>query len=427
MASLYNILYNINMDLGTQNLNNLISKDEKLSKAAAESIINNSDFDSWVKLCEKSEFLFDFLKDKIIKNLANAVTSKNLHVTFQFIKVYNADFEDFITKVWLKFANEDLTDKILEFLETGTNEEQTYAAGYFYYINDSLALEALKEKVFSNFEPLAQNCARALSKFDDKELYNSAIDIIKSDIDDFEKYKYVDFLVSYGKKEAFNELYAYLENSYAKGFIASSILYLKSFHEIIQEGQLNKALRIFDIILSSYPEEISLDTVLDFEIFDFLRFLMQKIEFNGSGTNFENLEESYIKRLILKAKYKFNLISREDIYTFDLTKSIKKEINDMSAFLNTTKTDLFNGLEKELQIKDKERILEAFDVILNFGKIEFSNNIKEIVMYTKYEDLISEGIKVLKAFNRLNLIQKDEILTKLKNENIKAIVLDAFG
>ncbi len=220
-----------------------------------------------------------------------------------------------------------------------------------------------------------------------------------------------------------NNLYNYLENSFAKGFIASSILYLKGFYEILEDNELDKALRIFDAILTSYPEEISLDTVIDFEIFNFLSFLVQKINIE----NTQKSENSYIKRLILKAKYKFNLISREDIYTFDLAKNIKKEINNISAFLNTIKTNLFEGLEKELESSSKDRVFEALDVILNFGKVEFSNDIKETIEKTQYEDVISEGIKVLKSFNRLDLIQKDETIAKLKNENIKAIILSTFS
>ncbi len=408
------------MDLGTKNLNDLISKDNNISKAAAQRIINGAEVDSFVKLCEKSEFLFDFIKEKINEKLFNAVNSDNFENIFKFIKIYNQDFEDFIIKAWVRFADEDLTDKILEIFETGTDEEKAYAAGYFYHINDPLALENLRKCAFSDFEPLAQNSARALAKFNDREVYNKAVEIIQSGCDDFEKYRYVNFLISYGDKNAFNILYDYLENTYMKGFAASSILYLKSFDEIIKDGAQDKAAKIFDIILSAYPEEISLDTVFDFEIFEFVKFLSNEITVGI-------LPESYIKRLLLKTKYKFNLISREDIYTFDLNKDVKKEINLISEFLNTLQIDLFQGFEEEFKTEDKERVLEAFDTVLNFGKKEFSLNIANIVNATEHEDVIAEGIKILKVFDGLSQIKKDEILNKIENENIKAIVLSAFN
>jgi len=411
------------MNLGTLNLNNLISKDNKVSIAAAERIVNDCDIESFEKLSEKSEFLFDFLKEKIITNLINAVNSSNISNTFKFIKIYNSEFEDFIIKAWVKFADEDLTDKILEIFENGTDEERTYAAAYFCSINDTLSLEFLNKYAFSEYEPLAQNCARALKQFNDKEIFNNALKVIKDDtVDDFEKYKYVNFLVSYGDKTVFDDLYNYFEKSFTKGFVSSSILYLKSFYEMTEQNEEDKALKIFDIILTSYPEEISLDTVLDFEIFDFVRFLAGQIEAKNPDIN-----ASYIKRLILKAKYKFNLIAREDIYTYDLAKNVKKEINEISAFLNTLNVDLFKGLEIELLSDDKERVLEALDVILNYGKVEFLSNIKEVVEKTEYEDVIADCIKVLKVFNGLCLVSKDEILNKLKNNNIKALVLGMFS
>ena len=141
------------MDLGNKVLNDLISKDNIASTAAARSIIDSADTISFGKLCEKSEFLFDFIKEKINEKLINAVNSENFENIFKFIKIYNLDFEDFIIKAWLKFANEDLTDRILELFENGTNEEKAYAAGYFCHINDTLALDFLKENAFSDFEP----------------------------------------------------------------------------------------------------------------------------------------------------------------------------------------------------------------------------------------------------------------------------------
>lgn len=408
------------MDLGNKNLNDLISKDNNTANVAAQRIINGAEIESFIKLCDKSEFLFDFIKEKINERLHNAVNFENFENIFKFIKIYNSDFEDFIIRTWIKFADEDLTDRILEILETGTNEEKTYAAGYFYYINDPLAIENLRKYAFSDFEPLAQNAARTLAKFHDREVYNKAVVVIQSDCDDFEKYKYVNFLVSYGNKKAFNALYDYLENTYMKGFAASNILYLKSFDEIIEDSAPDKAAKIFDIILSAYPEEISLDTVFDFEIFKFIKFLSKETADN-------NLPESYIKRLLLKAKCKFNLISKEDIYTFDLSKDVKKEIAAISEFLNTLQTDLFKNLEEELKSDDKERVLEAYDVILNYGKKEFAQDIINTVNTAEYEDVVAEGVKVLKVFGELQKLNRDEILDKLQNENIRAMVLSAFN
>ena len=432
MAPMYNILYNTIMDLGCKNSNDLISKDAKISASAASAIINLKDTCAFAKLCEKSEFIFDFLKEKITKNLCNAVTKENFLNIFEFTKIYNADFENFIVNSWLKFADEDLTDEILTLFEDGTKEQMAYAAAYFYHINDPLALEYLEKYAFCDYDPLAQNCALALSKFDDKKLYSEAIRIIQDkNTDDFEKYKYVNFLVSYGDKSALDALLNYLENTYSACFAASGILYLTGFDELTRDGKPDKALEIFDTILSGYPEEISLETVLDFGILNFIKYLVSTLNTGENTacktTENNNISPSYIKRIILKAKYKFNIISREDIYTFDLSKNAKKEIISISEYINSLNLNFFDGLENEFGAPDKGRILEVFDVILNFGKTGFSEKIAQTILNTEFEDVISEGIKVLKTFGRLSLVEKECILNKIKNENLKTLTESYFG
>lgn len=423
------------MDLGCKNANGLISKNPETAKAAARAIVENTDIEAFCKLVEKSEFIFDFIKEKINISLCHAVNRENLQNIFKFTKIYSFDFESFIVNSWVKFANEDLTDEILTLFENGDDAQKAYAAAYFYRINDSLALEFLEKYAFSDFDPLSQNCALALSKFEDKTFYNKAILALQGNeagidtkfADDFENFKYVSFLVSYGDKTAFETLFQYLKRTCTKGFTASNILYLTGFVELVQTGKIKEALYIFDNILSAYPEEISLETVLDFNILEFVKCLYKIL--NTDTKYSKDINSSYIKRIILKAKYKFNLISKEDIYTFDLSRDVKKEIINISEYINALDIPLFDGLEEEFQtsdINDKEKILEALDVVLNFGKTEFSDKIASTILNTEFEDVVSEGVKILKTFGKLNLIQKDEILNKIKNKHLKAITESYF-
>lgn len=408
------------MNFKTKNANDLISKDKNVSMAAAKNIIESKDLETFKILCEKSDFLFDFIKRKIIQNLTNAVTFENLDNIFCFTKIYNRELGEFVTNALVKFANEDITDRMLEIFESGTEDEMAYSAAYFCHINDPLSLEYLNKFALSEYDPLSENCAAALKKFGDKKLYNESVEIVKNkEIDDFEKYKYINFLVSYGDKNALQTLFEYLKTSFTKGFIASSILYLTDFSSLVQTGFENKALELFDILLSGYPEEISLETVVDFNLFDFLEYLKNVLIA-------ENGENPYIKRILLKAKNKFNLISKEDIYTFDLSNDTKKEIQAVSNFINNIKIDLFLGIEEEFQQNDRERILEAFDVVLNFARDDFAPEIAKTVNEKDDEEIISEGIKVLKTIGQINLIDKS-ITDKIKNENLKAITLSYFN
>ncbi len=420
MAGMPILLYNnIIMDLGTKNANDLISKNEQVSKAAAEAIVNSKDIKSFKCLCEKSEFIFDFIKEKITNKLISAVNGNNIGNIFEFTKVYNSDFENFIVLSFVNFADEDLTDKILETFEEGTDEQKAYAALYFYYINDPLALEYLEKYAFSDFELLSQNCAKTLKKFNDKKLYNKSIEIIKNnEVDDFEKIKYINFLTAYNDKAALGILFDYLKYTGLKGFIAESILYISGLIELADNGtNFYDALNIFDIILDSYPEEISLETVVDFEILNFIKYLSDYLK---------NNDDTYTKRVLLKAKYKFNLFSKEDIYTFDLAKHAKKEVFNISNFINNIGIDLFHHFEEELYSDKRERVLEALNVILNFGRSDFSSDVSKLASTTAYEDVISESIRVLKTFGQLNLVNKDEILHKIKNENLRIMTESYF-
>ena len=320
---------------------------------------------------------------------------------------------------FVNFADEDLTDKILEMFDTGDDEQKAYAALYFYHINDPLALEYLEKYAFSDYGPLAQNCAKSLKQFGNKKLYNQSINIIKNkDIDDFEKAKYVNFLTAYNDKAVLDNLFDYLKNTYMKSFAAESILYLTTLNDLANTADnFSNALYVFDIILSSYPEEISLETIFDFDILNFVKYLANCLNAN---------KDTYIKRLLLKAKYKFNLFAKEEIYTFDLVKQTKNEIFAISNFINKIEFDLFDNLENELFLNDRERILEALNVISTFGKTNFSSYIAKMIDETNYEDAISEGVRILKTFGQLNLLNSSEVLTKIKNENLLAITESYF-
>ena len=55
------------MNLGNKTLNDLISKDNSAAKGAAIKLLAEKDVESFKILNSKSEFLFDFIKEKILK------------------------------------------------------------------------------------------------------------------------------------------------------------------------------------------------------------------------------------------------------------------------------------------------------------------------------------------------------------------------
>ena len=130
-------------------IKNITSKDIKLSHSIIENMIKASDIEAFRTLCEKSDFIFPFLKERISSDFVKLIKEENLSAIFKFSEIYCADFEDIIVNSWVKFASEDLTDEILALFENGTIEQKAYCAKYFSRINDPLALEYLNNFIDS--------------------------------------------------------------------------------------------------------------------------------------------------------------------------------------------------------------------------------------------------------------------------------------
>ena len=170
-------------------------------EAVAKHLINNCDTELFKELVENDSFLFDFVKNNVAQRIENAVNETNFKNLFEFLKYYSPSYEDVIINAFVKYADEDVTDIMLEKFENGTDDEKTYAAKYFKYIHDPLALEFLKKYAYFENEYLSHNCAEALYAYGDKEIYNQAIEKLKSN-DDFEQLSAFKFLVSYSDKHA---------------------------------------------------------------------------------------------------------------------------------------------------------------------------------------------------------------------------------
>ena len=337
------------MNLNTQNARNIISKDASLSKQAAQNIVNNCDFESFYSLCENSEQIFDFIVQKVVNNLLNATNRENLSSTFEFAKVYDLIFGEYILNSWFKYADEDLTDKILELFENGTDWQKIYCAKYFEKINDPLALEYLNKYAFCDNEELARVCAAALAAFKDNVSKNIAYEMLNSD-DDFTKLKGANFLINYGCKDDISNIVKNLNSTGFAANIAQEILYKYSFDELF-ELLCNKDLTaLYDEIICAYPEDVALETVLDFNIEKFVCGLI-------------NDKSSYCARLLADLKNTMELVNSNNIYTYDLK----------GEYLNAVKS-LYKTLEK-MQIspdvivpelmQSEKRALRALNTLAN--------------------------------------------------------------
>ena len=153
----------------------LTGKNKQEYEAAACRLVNTADVEMFKALVEKDDFLFDFIKRNVAERILNAVNETNYKNLLSFLKYYSPSYEDVIISSLVRYADEDLTDRMLEILETGTNDEKTYCAKFFTYIQDPLALELLRKNSKTEDEFLNANCAATLGVMQDEISYNNAL------------------------------------------------------------------------------------------------------------------------------------------------------------------------------------------------------------------------------------------------------------
>jgi hypothetical protein len=364
-------------------------------------------------LCEKADFIFPFLKERIIRDFVKIVEECDLKIIFEFSKIYCADFEDLIVNSWIKFASEDLTDEILTLFENGVQEQKAYCAKYFSRIQDPLALEYLNKFALDDFEPLKTNCALALSAFNDVEILNKMKNIVLNSQDEFEKLNAYNFISTYGKDE---QIKFVIENCFKSPFLINILSNILDFNDINYLKNIldkNVLSRILQVVIEEYPEEISLDTCYYWNLIEFMKLVYS---FNNQ----------YSKNILLIAKQKFGEFSSNDIYTFDFDKNVKTEIKNILNYLNSLNLSVDEIKQELAAFEDNYRYAIVLDVVREYQLNNFAIDISQLINDNKLTDeQKASSALVLKELNSINLIDKN-IIEKIENENIKALIKSYF-
>lgn len=400
-----------------QLVKDLTAKDEQKAFCAAQEIINKTNTEAFKLLADKSEFLFDFVKNNVCKRLNKAINQNNYRNLFAFLKIYCPDFEDVIIGSLAKFANEEMTDEMLELLEQGSDEEKAYAAKYFSYIPDTIAIDDLIQYAFEDNEALAFNAAKALGAMNADVAYQKAIELLNSD-DEFTVLKAVKFLVAYENKNAVEPILKAMEHSSMSENIAGEIPYIQSIMELLTTyDDKSLVLLCVDNILSGLGEILPLNQIFCFELFEVLSFL---IEYNIKN------KDSQAAAILLKALSKFEMLNENEEYTFDEDKNTKQEINEIynllknqqEYFWNAQKNLVKNELNPSLP---NYRTSSALRVIAEYNLTQAAEEVKSL-LNSENEILLCEAVIALKNLSMLDGINKDEIIGKVKDENKKALI-----
>ncbi len=385
----------------TENLKKLTGKNKNDYEAVAKHLVDDCDVELFKELVDNDDFLFDFVKNNVAQRLENAVNQNNYQNLVEFLKYYSQSYEDVIIDSLVKYADEDLTDLMLDKFENGCDNEKTYAAKYFAKIQDPLAYEFLRLNSYSDNEFLAQNCAMTLGAWHDEKSFDEAIEKLQN-TDDFEKLSAVKFLTAYGDKKAVPKLFEAMKTSTMAENIAGEIPYLVSLYELIKTDYENALLAII-YITNALGEILPLSVVFDFELFEVFEELIN------------NHDDSKVAITLLNARDKFDTLTENDEYLYDEDKNTKNEIFDIKKLLNSAKKkDLEKYINDELR-EDSPFVFTALD----FATDELA--IRELLK-SNNQTLILKTAEVLKSLGNFDETARTVALLKVTDINIKAII-----
>ena len=95
-------------------LKDLICKDENKAQIAADYMINSSDIELFKMLVDKSDFLFDFIRNNISKYIELAVSKENYWNILKFFDIYSVYYDDLFASILSRHANQNLTEEIFK-------------------------------------------------------------------------------------------------------------------------------------------------------------------------------------------------------------------------------------------------------------------------------------------------------------------------
>ena len=164
-------------------------------------------------------------------------------------------------------------------------------------------------------------------------------------------------------------------------------------------------------------EILPLCEVFNYKIKQIINYLSSKPDINQN--------EAVV---ILNTMLKFDLITQNDEYTFDENKNTKNELNEIQKIFESY-NDEFKIHLKKILIKDIDLnsvfLTDTLNLISELQILDAKNSLTKL-LETSNDRITCELINTLKNINGLNHLNQDEILNKINDNNIKAIVKSCF-
>ena len=386
----------------SENLKKLTGKNPQDFESVAYSLINNSDVDLFSELVSKEDFLFDFVKQNVADRLAKVCNESNYLNLLNFLKFYSPSYEEFIVSALVRYADEDLTDKMLEIFDNGTDDEKTYCAKFFSYVQDPLAIDLLKQYAYSENTYLSANCASTLAQLGETSSYEQALEMLASD-DEFTRLDGVKFLVSYGKTDALDEIIEAMKTSSMAENMAGDIPYLADVFSLYKKNKVD-GLFVANMIINGLGEILGLAQVFDFQLYEFLEMLINEPK------------DSKVAAVLVNAIDKFETLTENDEYLFDETKETKQEVLEIKNLLKSANQgELFSLLDDEL----------SADSLFVYTALEFTENEEKVRSLLSCENptVVLKALEMLKQMGVVTKEDRQIAYDSVDDENVKNVIM----
>lgn len=379
----------------------LTGKNPTEYELVAKSMIDNSDVELFRKLVKQDDFLFDFIKENVVKRLQNACNKNNYLNLLSFLDIYSSTYDTMIARVLHSFSGDELLPQMKELFLNGSNSQKAYAVKYFSFVTTERLVEILpliRQTAESDFEPLQFNSIEILSKLNDTESRDKAIEKLKSD-DEFKQFEAIKFLVAYQDKDSLDKIINIMKKSSLSENIASEILYLISIEELL-DTNFEAGILVLCNIINAIPEIISLDVVYEHFLYDV----------------FANLPLTSSSAVLFRlAKDKFEELVSNEEYLFDCDKKTKDEVFAINNLLKN-----YNNHKLESLFYDE--IYEESNFV--FFALDYVDEIQELeeLLDSKNQTLLLKVMTRLKEKQALTREHKILASQNITSEDIKNIV-----
>jgi len=382
----------------------LTGKNPAEFEQAAHVLVDTPDVELFKKLVKQEDFLFDFVKNNVAKRIQNACNKTNYRNLLKFFDYYSPSYATAISEVLHQYGGDEMLEEIKNRFLDGNTAQKAYAAKFFSFLdNDNFCdlLPKIREFSKSDDEYLATNCIELLSKLNDIESKNCAIEKMSSK-DEFEQYSAVKFLVTYGAKDCLTHIIEVMKKSSLSENIASEIPFLIPIEDMLKENFEAGILVLCNIVIA-IPEILSPSAFVDYNLFEILENLY-----------YNNLTSS--SALLLRiAKSKVSELLENDEYLFDCDKNTKDEINNLNKFLSEIKTRKLNSLLYDELYEDSDFV---------FFAVDYTDDIEELetLLDSKNQTLVLKVLTILKEKLALTQNHKELALKNITNNDIRRII-----